>query len=104
MKNTTPRPIWPAFRPGMSAPELCKACGQTMNNVHRVLTRAINDHVLRREKEGHVFRYYPYGDGAPSVPAAAPMRPLRQAFAGPAVIPVRSGGRVMPINLNRGFV
>lgn len=103
MKNTAPRPIWPAFKPGMSAPELCTATGQTTSSVHRVLIRAVQDHVLRREKVGKEYRYYPYAD-RPPVLNPPPMQPLRKAFPGRGVIPVREGGRIVPINMNRGYV
>lgn len=90
------------FRPGMSAPDLAKASRLSHTTVLQWLSRQTPGKLYRR-KVGRTYRYYPRQDEAQDNPQP-PMQPLQKAFSGPAVIPVREGGRIVPINLNRGYL
>lgn len=103
-------PLWGAFRSGMTPLELAHATGGHISRATagRFLESAVSRGDLRRRKEPGrgrgVVRYYHTNEPAPvAAPTVTPMRPLRSAFAGRPVIPVREGGRVVPV-MREGFV
>lgn len=94
-------PLWGLFASGMSATDLAHATNATVARpvVLRFLEAAVANGAATRRTEGGQVRYWKTEE-APE-PAAAyvegTMRPLRQAFAGRPIIPVRAGGVEMPI-------
>lgn len=108
--RTQSSPLWGAFRTGMTAAELAMASGGRVSRATagRFLEAAVERGELRRKKttgrgRGTVRYHYIDEPQAVAVPAIAPMVPLRCAFAGRPVIPVREGGRVAPA-MRAGFV
>lgn len=102
----TNRPINPDhhFVSGMSVRALADAAGITIDRARAYCNARTLEGVLYRSGQGHSATYYRRSDvPAETLPAPATMRPLRKAFAA-CPIPVRDGGRVAPINLQRDYV
>ena len=98
-------PLWQFFRDGMSVADMVKASGLSTGRAHTFLRDASRSELTRR-KVGGVYRYFerPTTPPDPTAVVSPTLRPLRRAFTGRPPIPVRSSGRVMPIDLQRNFV
>ncbi len=98
-------PLWLTFRNGMSSIDLAAATGGRVSRITaaRFLESAVDrGAAVRKMEKGRgrgIVRYWRTGE-APSAPSVEmePMRPLREAFPGRRIIPVREGGVVLPVN------
>lgn len=98
-------PLWGFFRSGMDSVELAHATDGSISrqNAARFLEAAAHRGIVIRRKEpgkGRGVVRYDYPDERPverAVTMTTEMKPLRKAFPGPVIIPVREGGRVIPI-------
>lgn len=98
-------PLWQSFIDGMSSIELAAATGGRVSRVTaaRFLESAVDrGAAVRKVEKGRgsgIVRYWRTGEAPEQiVQDMQPMQPLRQAFAGRRIIPVRAGGVEMPIN------
>lgn len=94
------------FESGMTTAAFAKAAGITADRALKYCTNAIVDGRMYRIGSGQTARFFLKGEGPRMYVAlvSTPMTPLSRAFPGPTIIPVRAGGRVAPINLQRDYV
>lgn len=94
-------PLWGEFVNGMSSVDLAAATGGRVSRITaaKFLEAAVDRGAAVRKKVKGVVHYW-RSDEAPEPPsgAMAPMRPLREAFPGRRIIPVRGNGVVIPVN------
>lgn len=103
-RNNT-SPLWLSFRNGMSSIDLAASTGGRVSRVTaaRFLESAVDrGAAVRKIEPGRgrgIVRYWRTGEAPePIAQDMQPMTPLRHAFPGRRIIPVREGGVEMPIN------
>ena len=104
MRNNA-SPLWLTFRNGMSSIDLAAATGGRVSRITaaRFLESAVDrGAAVRKTEKGRgrgIVRYWRTGESPiEQMVEMAPMRPLREAFPGRRIIPVREGGVVLPVN------
>lgn len=98
-------PLWSLFVSGMSSVELAQSTGGRVARATagRFLEGAVEHGAAVRRKEKGVVRYWRTEEQPADQPSSVvAMRPLKRPFPGRGIIPVRDGGREVPV-MREGF-